>query len=295
MQRRLERISADFEDFVSNASHSLLEPLRTIRSYSELIAKTRAGQLDSDADLFFRRIQESVARMQCLLVDMVEYWTPYGGDRQSSLADMEAVFCQAVLCADKQIKERKANVTHDPLPMVTGNFEMLMKVLYHLIMNAVKFCGAWSPRVHISYKRENLEFVFSVEDNGPGIEPAFNERIFAVFKRLHGSEYPGVGLGLAFCKKAIEAHGGRIWVDPTPGNERHLLLHSTSGGLINCGSHIPRDKPQPGKIRTQTQILHLGSASTIPKTIGILHWPESCNWTFTGQSCPRWIRDDHKR
>ena len=217
VQRHLERANADFEEFVSIASHGLLESLRAIGSYSELIAETHAGRLDSDADLFFGRIQDGVARMQSLLADMVEYWTTYGGGPRSSLADMEAVLRQAVLCAEKQIKEGKAIVTHDPLPAVVGNFEMLTKVLRHLIVNAVKFCGASSARVHISCKREDLECVFSVQDNGPGIEPAFRERIFGVFKRLHGNEYPGVGLGLAFCKKAIEWHGGRIWVESTPG------------------------------------------------------------------------------
>ena len=217
VQRHLERANADFEEFVSIASHGLLESLRAIGSYSELIAETHAGRLDSDADLFFGRIHDGVAKMQSLLADMVEYWTTYGGAPRSSLADMEAVLRQAVLCAEKQIKEAKAIVTHDPLPAVIGNFEMLTKVLRHLVVNAVKFCGASSARVHISCKREDLECVFSVQDNGPGIEPAFRERIFGVFKRLHGNEYPGVGLGLAFCKKAIEWHGGRIWVESTPG------------------------------------------------------------------------------
>jgi light-regulated signal transduction histidine kinase (bacteriophytochrome) len=217
VQRHLERANAEFEEFVSIASHGLLESLRIVGSHSELIAETYTGRLDSDADLFFGRIQGGVAKMQSLLADMVEYWTTYGAGPQSSLSDMEAVLRQAVLCADKQLKEGKAIVTHDPLPAVMGNFEMLTKVLRHLIVNAVKFCGASSPHVHISCKRKGLEHVFSVQDNGPGVEPAFRERIFGVFKRLHGNEYPGVGLGLAFCKKAIEWHGGRIWVESTPG------------------------------------------------------------------------------
>jgi light-regulated signal transduction histidine kinase (bacteriophytochrome) len=217
VQRHLERANAEFEEFVSISSHGLLESLRVIGSYSELVAETYAGRLDSGADLFFGRIQDGVAKMQSLLADMVEYWTTYDGGREASLADMEAVLRQAILCADKQIKEGKAIITHDPLPAVTGNFEMLAKVLRHLIVNAVKFCGASSARVHISCKREDLDWAFSVQDNGPGIEPAFRERIFGVFKRLHGNEYPGVGLGLAFCKKAIEWHGGRIWVESTPG------------------------------------------------------------------------------
>ena len=100
---------------------------------------------------------------------------------------------------------------------MTGDFEILTKVLRHLIRNAIEYCGTPPPRVHISSRRVDLDWVFSVEDNGPGIDPAFQDRIFGVFKRLHGKEHPGNGLGLAFCKKAIEWHGGRMWVESTPG------------------------------------------------------------------------------
>jgi signal transduction histidine kinase len=100
---------------------------------------------------------------------------------------------------------------------VCGDFEVLTKVLRHLIGNAIEYCSTPSPRVHISSRREDLEWLFSVEDNGPGIDPAFQGRIFGAFKRLHGKEHPGNGLGLAYCKKAIEWHGGRMWVESTPG------------------------------------------------------------------------------
>jgi light-regulated signal transduction histidine kinase (bacteriophytochrome) len=155
--------------------------------------------------------------MQSLLADVVDYWAMGGGDRQFSQTDMEAALVQALLCADAQIQERNAVVTHDPLPQVTGDFEILTKVLHHLIGNAIEYCAAPSPRVHISSWRADLEWVFSVHDNGPGVDPAFRGRIFEVFKRLHGKEHPGNGLGLAFCKKAIEWHGGRIWIESTPG------------------------------------------------------------------------------
>lgn len=98
-----------------------------------------------------------------------------------------------------------------------GDFEILTKVLHHLIRNAIEYCDTPAPRVHISSRRENGDWVFSVRDNGPGIDLAFQGRIFGVFKRLHGKEHPGNGLGLAFCKKAVEGHGGRIWVESTPG------------------------------------------------------------------------------
>ena len=199
------------------AAHNLREPLREVASFSQLMAETYAGRLDSDAGVFIERIQEGVARMQSLLADVVDYWAASTGDRHYARTDMEAVLHQALLATNKQITERSAIVTHDPLPRVSGEFEVLTKVLGHLIRNAIEYCGTPSPRVHISSRREDLELVFSVEDNGPGIDPAFQGRIFGAFKRLHGKEYPGDGLGLAFCKKAIEWHGGRIWLESTCG------------------------------------------------------------------------------
>jgi len=209
LRRQLDRANADFEEFVSMAAHNLREPLRDVASYSQLMDETDAGQ-------YLDRIREGVARAQSLLGEIVEYWGTTGG-RQFSRTDMEAVLRQALLAADKQIAERSAIVTHDPLPAVMGDFESLIKVLHHLIKNAIEYCDAPSPRVHISSKRVDLEWVFSVADNGPGIDPALQGRLFGVFKRLHGKEYPGNGLGLAFCKKAIESQGGRMWVESTPG------------------------------------------------------------------------------
>ena len=217
VQRQLDRASAEFEEFVSMAAHNLREDLRDVASYSQLMAETYAGRLDSDAGVFLDRIQQGAARAQSLLTGVVDYWATGTRDRQSSRADMEAVLRQALLSMDKPITERSAIVTHDPLPRVCGDFEILTKVLRHLIGNAIEYCDAPSPRVHISSRRENLDWLFSVEDNGPGVDTAFQGRIFGVFKRLHGKEQPGNGLGLAFCKKAIEGHGGRMWMESAPG------------------------------------------------------------------------------
>jgi light-regulated signal transduction histidine kinase (bacteriophytochrome) len=217
IERIRTALEAEFEEFVSMAAHNLREPLRDVASFSQLMAQTYAGRLDADADVFLERIQQGAARMQSLLADVVDYWAAGTGDRQSSPTDMEAVLRQALLSTDKQLTERSAIVTNDPLPAVTGDFEILTKVLRHLIRNAVEYCGAPVPRVHISSRRVDSEWVFSVADNGPGIDPAFQDRVFGVFKRLHGKEHPGNGLGLAFCKKAIQWHGGRMWLESTPG------------------------------------------------------------------------------
>jgi light-regulated signal transduction histidine kinase (bacteriophytochrome) len=213
----LDRANADFEEFVSMAAHNLRESLRDVASFSQLMAETYAGRLDSDAGVFLEHIRGGAARMQAILTGVVDYWATGGAGPHSSRTDMEAVLRHSLLSAEKQVTERGAVVTHDPLPAVVGDFETLTKVLRHLLKNAIEYCVAPPPRVHISSGRAGLEWVFSVEDNGPGIDPAFQERIFGAFKRLHGKEHPGNGLGLAFCKKAIERHGGRIWVESTPG------------------------------------------------------------------------------
>jgi len=210
LEKRLERASAEFEEFVSTASHNLRESLRAVASYSELLGEAHPG-------LYLSRIQDGVAAMQSLLSAIVDYSAASTGDRQPSRTDMEAVLRQALLGAGKQVRDASAIVTHDPLPAVMGDFETLAKLLGQLIGNAIKFRGTLPPRVHVSCRREDLEWVFWVQDNGLGIDPAFRDRVFGVFKRLHGKEYPGNGLGLALCKKAIEWHGGRIWMESTPG------------------------------------------------------------------------------
>jgi light-regulated signal transduction histidine kinase (bacteriophytochrome) len=217
LRRQLDRANADFEEFVSMAAHNLREPLRDVASYSQLMAEAYADRLDSDAGVFLERIREGAARMQSLLADVVDYWATGTGDRQPSRTDMEAILRQALLSTDKQITERSAIVTHDPLPWVCGDFELLTKVLHHLIRNAIEYCDTPSPHVHVSSRQVDLEWVLSVEDNGPGVDSAFQRRLFGVFKRLHGKEYPGNGLGLAFCKKAIEWQGGRMWMESAPG------------------------------------------------------------------------------
>ena len=217
LRKAVDRASADFEEFVSMAAHNLRESLRDVAAYSQLIGESYAGRLDPETCAFLGRIQAGAARMQSLLGDMVDYAAAGTRERPSTRTDMEAVLFQALFCTEMQIVERSAIVTHDPLPQVCGDFEVLTKVLRHLISNAIEFCEKPSPRVHISAKRADLEWVFSVQDNGPGIDILFQDRIFGVFKRLHEAAHPGNGLGLAFCRKAIEWHSGRIWMESTPG------------------------------------------------------------------------------
>jgi light-regulated signal transduction histidine kinase (bacteriophytochrome) len=224
LRRKLGRADAEFEEFVSRAAHNLRESLRDVASFSQLMAETPDGA----AGMYLARIQEGAAGAQALLADVVDYWANGTRARPSRPTDMEAVLCHALLSTEKQIAERSAIVTHDPLPAVMGDFEILTRVMHHLIRNAIAYCGAPSPRVHVSSTRVDRECVFSVRDNGPGIDPAFQCLLFTPFKRLHGKEYPGHGLGLAFCKRAIESQGGRMWMESAPGTGSTFYFTASS-------------------------------------------------------------------
>ena len=215
-QRQSERAVAEVEEFISMAAHNLRESLRDVALSAQLMAETCAGGLDPGAGAFLERIRERAAGMQSLLTGVVDYWAIGAGRREFSRTDMQAVLDRALLSLDERIAQRCAIVNCDPLPAVMGDSDTLTKVLVHLIRNAIEYCDAPSPRVHVACRRGDPDWVFSVQDNGPGIEPAFRDRIFAAFRRLHGREYPGNGLGLAFCKRAVEWHGGRMWMEPAP-------------------------------------------------------------------------------
>jgi two-component system, chemotaxis family, sensor kinase Cph1 len=217
LQRQLDRAGKQTEEFVSTAAHNLRESLRDIAAYSQLMVETYAGRLDSDADAFLGRIQAGAADMESLVAGMVDFWTTDRGGLKSGRTNMEAVLRQALLVTAELIKERGAMVSHDPLPEVTGDFEVLAKVLHHLIRNAIEYRGTAPGRVHISCRQVDYDWVFSVQDNGCGVDPAFHERVFGAFTRLHGREHPGHGLGLAFCRKAIGLSGGRMWLESVSG------------------------------------------------------------------------------
>jgi light-regulated signal transduction histidine kinase (bacteriophytochrome) len=223
---QLDHANAEFEAFVSTAAHNLRESLREVAILSELLAEPMTDAPRPDEAESLNRIRAAAAKMQLLLSDVVDFWTTRTSDRQPVRTDMEAALQQALVSTDTQIREGKATVTHDALPPVIGDFLMLTKVWQHLIRNAIEYCSEPVPRIHISFRRAEPEWVFTVEDNGPGIEPEFQGLIFGAFKRLHGPELPGNGLGLAFCRMAVEWHGGRIWVESVlgKGSKFHFTL-----------------------------------------------------------------------
>jgi signal transduction histidine kinase len=214
----LERSNADLEQFAYVASHDLQEPLRMVAGYTQRLAKRYKGKLDEEADEYMDLIVDGAARMQHLVKDLLAYSRVGGREEKHAPIDCGIVLQTALAALGAVIRESGAVVTHDPLPIVTADELQLTQVLQNLIGNGIKFHATPPPAIHVSCRREGARWIFSVKDNGIGIEPQDAERIFVIFQRLHSrQDYPGTGIGLALCKKIVERHGGRIWVESEPG------------------------------------------------------------------------------
>jgi PAS domain S-box-containing protein len=214
----LERSNSELEQFAYVASHDLQEPLRMVSSYVQLLARRYKDKLDSEADEFIAFAVDGASRMQRLINDLLSYSRVTTRAKPFASTDCEEVIGQATNNLTVAIEESGALVTHDALPTVMGDESQLMQLLQNLMGNAIKFRGDEPPNVHISAKSTLHEWVFSVRDNGIGIDSEFSDRIFQIFQRLHTRDkYPGTGIGLAVCKRIVERHGGRIWVESQPG------------------------------------------------------------------------------
>lgn len=216
--RDLERSNAELEQFAYVASHDLQEPLRMVASYTQLLARRYQGRLDDDADEFIGYVVDGVNRMQALIGDLLAY--SRAGNRGSEMApvDLQTLFDRLVTILQPAIEESGAQVTSDSLPVIEGDAGQLTQLLQNLVVNAMKFRGDKPARVHVGVDEIDGERVFFVRDEGIGIDPKFRDRIFVIFQRLHSrSEYPGTGIGLSICRKIVERHGGRMWVESEPG------------------------------------------------------------------------------
>ena len=215
----LARSNADLQQFAYVASHDLQEPLRAVSSFSQLLARRYQGKLDSDADDFITFMVEGATRMQTLINDLLVFSRI--GTRGNPFASVD---CERILQAAKEnldvaMAESGAVITHDPLPSLVADQTQLMQLFQNLLSNAIKFRRPEeAPRIHVSSQRQGSAWRLSVRDNGVGIDPQYFDRIFVIFQRLHGRDkYPGTGIGLAICKKIVERHGGRIWVESERG------------------------------------------------------------------------------
>ena len=215
LSKELTRSNKELEQFAYVASHDLQEPLRMVASYTQLLAKRYQGKLDKDADEFIAFAVDGATRMQYLINDLLDYSRVGRKGKEFVQADCEEVFKKALTNLKIAIEEKKAQVTHDPLPTVMGDDVQLVRLFQNLIGNALKFTKAAElPQIHVSVERKNGELIFSFRDSGIGIDPKHFDRLFQIFQRLHTrEEYPGTGIGLAVCKKIVERHGGRVWVE----------------------------------------------------------------------------------
>ncbi len=214
----LERSNQELQQFAYVASHDLQEPLRMVTSYLQLLKRRYQGRLDSDADEFIAFAVDGATRMHHLINDLLAYSRVGTRGQPFEPTDCQVIFDQVVTNLKIAIEEGGATVTHDPLPRVMADGSQLAQLLQNLIGNAIKFRDHRPPHVHVSAERRDGGWQIAVRDNGIGIEPQYVERIFLIFQRLHTrAEYPGTGIGLAICKKIVERHAGRIWVESQPG------------------------------------------------------------------------------
>ncbi len=214
----LARSNRDLEQFAYVASHDLQEPLRVVTGYLQLIDDRYRDRLDQDAHEFIAFAVEGAARMHSLINDLLAYSRVGSTGKPFGPTECQAVLGQAMANLQTAIRESGAAITHGPLPTVRGDATQLVQLLQNLIGNAIKFRGTQPPAIHVGAERSDGRWVFSVRDNGIGIEPQYADRIFIIFQRLHTRDkYPGTGIGLAICTKIVERHGGRIWVESVPG------------------------------------------------------------------------------
>jgi len=214
----LARSNEDLEQFAYVASHDLQEPLRMVAAYTQLLAERYRGKLDDNADKYIGYAVEGAVRMQALIEDVLAFSRVGRNGHEHQATDCDSAVDEAIKNLTAAVQESGVTVTRSPLPILVADQVHLVHLFQNLIGNAIKFRGREPPVVKISAEKNGSEWLFTVADNGIGIAPEHKEFIFKIFQRLHTrSEYSGNGIGLAICRKIVEQHGGRIWVDSEAG------------------------------------------------------------------------------
>ena len=236
-EEALQTTNAELQHFAYALTHDLQEPLRMVVNFTELLGREYAGKLGEEADKFISYSVEGALRIEALLKALLAYWE-ITERQQGAIASIEsgAVLDKALLNLQAAIAESGASITADSLPTVMADEVMLMQLFQNLISNSIKYRGEEAPKIHVSAEKEAGGWLFTVRDNGIGIDAQDIDRVFGMFKRLHGNEIPGTGIGLALCKKVVERQGGRIWVESEAGR----------GAAFKFTIHSHKE-PRPGR------------------------------------------------
>ncbi len=228
----LARSNLDLQRFAYVASHDLQTPLRSIASFVDLLGSTYGDTLDARGRDWLARTSKSVEHLQALIGDLLEYSRVEAEPRALEKVSMRDVLDRAISLLEGAVQDAHATITADDLPEVTGDRTQLVQLLLNLVGNAIKYRSAEAPRVHVVAQDRGEEWQFEVRDNGIGIATQYQQQVFEVFKRLHNhKEYPGTGIGLAICRRVVDRHGGKIWVESRPGEgSAFFFTIAKSGG-----------------------------------------------------------------
>ena len=215
LSHKLNRSNKELEEYAYVASHDLKEPLHVVSSFVYLLEKRFQSKLDDQEIKYLKYIKDGVSQAQTLIKDLLEY-SRIGKTKSFELVDASSVLIEVFANLKIIIDEADAAIHYDPMPKITANYLDLVQLFQNLIVNAIKYRSQKPLKIQINAWSEGNMWLFSIKDNGIGIDPRYKERIFDMFQRLHSkSEYSGTGIGLAICKKIVESHGGKIWIDST--------------------------------------------------------------------------------